>query len=384
NKAKDRAHIVEGLIKAISVLDELIELIRQSKNRQNAKDNIMATYDFTDKQADAILNLQLYRLTNTDVTLLQKEQGELSKEMKKYEKILGSEKVLLQKIKTDLRNIKKQYSSQRRTEIEDEIEEIKINIEVTVPTETVVVSVTNEGYIKRTSLRSYGASNRSDLTMKKSDYLISLMEIETTDQLLLFTNLGKYILIRVHDLPDIRWRESGVHISNIAQLENGEQIVSAIPLKQFDDERYVTFITKQGLVKKTVLQQYKTTRKAHSLIAINLREEDEVLQVMITDGTATIFLGTHEGYGICFGEEEVSPVGIRARGVIGIQLRDDDYVVNGFAYDENANEHMFIATHRGACKRMAYDSVEKTNRARRGSQLIRPLKTKPHKLVYID
>lgn len=384
NKAKERAHIVEGLMKAISILDELIEMIRQSKNRQDAKNNIIKTYKFTERQADAILSLQLYRLTNTDVTSLQQEQEELSKKMKTYEEILGSEKVLLQKIKTDLRRIKKEYPSERRTVIEDEIEEIKINIEVTVPTETVVVSLTNEGYIKRTSVRSYAASNKTDLTMKKSDYLIRLMEIETTDQLLLFTNLGKYVLIRVHELPDIRWRESGVHISNIAQLEDGEQIVSAIPLEEFTEDNYLTFFTKQGIVKKTLLQQYKTTRKAHGLIAINLREEDEVVNVVQTDGTAHLFIGTHEGYGISFHEDEISPIGIRARGVIGIQLRDDDYVLNGFAYDEDANENIFIVTHRGACKRMAYNAIEQTNRARRGSYLLRPLKTKPHKLVYID
>src|SRR5699024_9594393 len=225
NKAKERAHIVDGLMKAISVLDELIELIRQSKNRQNAKENIISEYQFTDIQADAILNLQLYRLTNTDVTLLEAEKAELSEKMTRYEEILNSEKVLLKKIKQDLRRIKKDYPSKRRSLVEDEIEEIKINIEVTVHTETVVASVTNDGYVKRTSLRSYGASNKEDLTMKKNDYLIALTEIDTTDYMVFFTNLGKYVLLRVHELPDIRWRESGVHISNLAALEDGERIV---------------------------------------------------------------------------------------------------------------------------------------------------------------
>src|SRR5699024_5824216 len=170
-KAKERSHIVEGLIKAISILDELIELIRKSKNRIDAKENIIATYKFTEAQADAILNLQLYRLTNTDVTLLEEEQAELQKKMATNEKILTSEKELLKKIKYDLRTIKEKYPSKRRTVIEEEIAEIKINIEVTVPTETVVVSLTKDGYIKRTSLRSYAASNKEDLTMKKNDYL---------------------------------------------------------------------------------------------------------------------------------------------------------------------------------------------------------------------
>lgn len=383
NKARERAHIVDGLMKAISVLDELIELIRQSENRQQAKENIIAAYKFTEKQADAILNLQLYRLTNTDVTLLEAEKAELSEKMTTYEEILNSEKVLLKKIKQDLRRIKKDFPSKRRTLVEDEIEEIKINIEVTVPTETVLVSVTNDGYVKRTSLRSYGASNKEDLTMKKHDHLITLTEIDTTDYIVLFTNLGKYVLLRVHELPDIRWRESGVHISNLAALEDGERIVTVLPLKEFTKDQYLVFFTKQGLVKKTILEQYKTTRKAHSLIALNLREDDELLHVAQTDGHAQLFLATRSGYGIVFDETEVSPVGLRARGVIGIQLKEDDYVVNGFAFNETANENIFIVSQRGACKRMAYSAIEKTNRARRGSYLLRALKAKPHEIAYI-
>src|SRR5699024_10838484 len=226
-----------------------------------AKENIIAAYKFTEKQADAILNLQLYRLTNTDVTLLEAEKAELSEKMTTYEEILNSEKVLLKKIKQDLRRIKKDFPSKRRTLVEDEIEDIKINIEVTVPTETVLVSVTNDGYVKRTSLRSYGASNKEDLTMKKHDHLITLTEIDTTDYIVFFTNLGKYVLLRVHELPDIRWRESGVHISNLAALEDGERIVTVLPLKEFTKDQYLVFFTKQGLVKKTILEQYKTTRK---------------------------------------------------------------------------------------------------------------------------
>jgi topoisomerase-4 subunit A len=382
NKAKDRAHIVDGLIKAISVLDELIALIRKSNNRKEAKENIINAFQFTEMQADAILNLQLYRLTNTDVTQLQEEKKELEEKMKIYEEILGSEKALLKKIKSDLRTMKKQYPSERRTAIEDEIEEIKINIEITVPQETVVVSVTNEGYIKRTSLRSFGASKKSDLTMKKNDHLISLIELETTDHLLLFSNLGKYTMIPVYELPDIRWRDIGLHISNIVQLDAKERIVASIPIRKFSEDRFITFVTKQGLVKKTILNEYETTRTLNSLIAINLRKEDEVVNVFETDGTCQIVMATHNGYGIKFNEADVSPVGIRAQGVIGIQLKDDDYVISGFAVNENEATDLFAVTQRGACKRMSVNVIEPSQRARRGVQLLRTLKTKPHKLVY--
>src|SRR5699024_10012241 len=250
-KAKSRAHIVSGLIKAISILDELIQLIRSSKNKADAKTKMMDTYAFTDEQAEAILAIQLYRLTNTDSTLLEEEQKELAEKIDLYEAILASPKKLMNTIKQELRAIKKTYASERRTRIEAEIEEISINIEVTIPNETVLVSVTRDGYVKRTSLRSYAASNKEDLTMKPKDYLLELLEIDTTDQLLIFTNLGKYICLPVYELPDIRWRDMGNHLSNITTMEQDEYVVGCIPVRQFEKDKYLIFFTKQGMVKKS-------------------------------------------------------------------------------------------------------------------------------------
>src|SRR5699024_7746343 len=184
-----------------SRLDEIIETIRRTKNKADAKKNIINKYDFSDAQAEAILSLQLYRLTNTDVTILKAEKDELEIKIETFEEILHNPKSLSNVIKKDLYRIKRTYGDKRRTAIEDEIEEIKINIEVTVPSETVIVSVTKEGYVKRTSLRSYAASNKNDLTIKSSDHLIRLVETDTTDDVLLFTNSGKYVSIPVHELP---------------------------------------------------------------------------------------------------------------------------------------------------------------------------------------
>src|SRR5699024_2240609 len=245
-KAKERAHIVDGLIKAISILDELIETIRGSKNRSDAKANIIEQYHFTDVQADAILNLQLYRLTNTDITMLEKEKTELEKQIEVCEKILNDPKELLKTIKQSLKQMKKSYNSERRTQIEAEIEELKINIEVTVPSETVLVSLTKEGYLKRTSLRSYAASKQEDLLMKSTDYLLQLVELDTTDNLLLFTNYGKFISIPVHLLPDIRWKEMGDHISNLVEMDDGEKLVKCVPVRAYHKEQFIIFCTKQG------------------------------------------------------------------------------------------------------------------------------------------
>ena len=381
HKAKTRAHIVDGLIKAISILDELIQTIRASKNKADAKANIISAYQFSDEQAEAILALQLYRLTNTDITQLTEEKQELQQQIEKYETILASPKQLLQTIKKDLRQIKKTYANDRLTEIEAEIEEIKINIEVTVPTETCIVSVTKEGYIKRTSLRSYGASNKEDLMMKSTDHLICLTEVDTTDKVLLFTNLGKFVCIPVHELAEIRWKDMGNHLSNITTFEANEHIVECIPVREFTDKKYIMFITKDGMVKKTEQAMYQSPRYSRSLIALNLRDGDELINVFETNGQQDVFLASYLGYGLWFNETDVSPVGQRALGVIGMQLKEDDHVVNGVLFNETDQPNLIIATQRGACKRMKLTEFERTTRARRGTLMLRELKAKPHRII---
>lgn len=381
NKAKSRAHIVEGLIKAISILDELIQLIRASKNKQDAKNRIMEAYEFTEEQAEAIVMLQLYRLTNTDITELQQEAEQLTKQINEYETILNSEKKLLQTIKKDLRQIKKTYADERRTTIEAEIEEININIEVVVPSEDVLVSVTKEGYVKRTSLRSYAASNGEDFAMKDEDHLVSLLEVNTTDKLLLFTNKGRFVCLPVHELPDIRWKDIGQHLSNIATIEADEMIVSSIPVREFADDDFLIFFTKNGMVKRSEMKLYNAKRFSRPMIAINLKDDDEVVNVCQTDGQANIFVATNAGYGLWFAEDDVSVVGQRALGVIAIQLKDGEQVVNGQVFTENDKPSLIVVTQRGACKRMVLNEFEKSTRAKRGVTMLRKLKAKPHQIV---
>lgn len=377
NKASSRVHIVDGLIKAISVLDELIQTIRHSENRADAKVNIMTKYEFTDEQAEAILNLQLYRLTNTDITQLTAEKETLEKNIAIYEGILSNKKTLMSVIKKELRELKKSYSSERRSVIEAEIETIKINIEVTVPSEDVIVSMTNEGYIKRTSTRSYAASNGEDIGIKENDYVIRCFDINTTEHIVLLTNLGRYVSIPVHELPDVRWKDLGQHISNIATLEKDEHVIQCIPVDDFS-KGHLLFFTKQGMVKRTKLSLYETNRTSRALIAINLRENDEVMQAHHTLQPQHIFIATKKGYGLWFKDEEISEVGVRALGVIGINLKDDDELVSGNIFDPETNPTLFLVTHRGACKRMNLSKFDCTSRARRGVIMLRELKTKSH------
>ncbi|MFS0672547.1 DNA topoisomerase IV subunit A [Ornithinibacillus sp. 179-J 7C1 HS] len=380
-QAKDRSHIVDGLIKAISILDELVATIRASKDKQDAKNQIMEKYDFTERQAEAIVMLQLYRLTNTDVTQLQEEAEELRKKIAEYESILGSEEKLLETIKNDLKEMKKQFSERRRTVIEDKIEELKIDIEVTVASEDVLISVTKDGYIKRTSIRSYAASNGEDFAIKEDDHLVGLIEANTTDKILVFTNKGKYLYIPVHELPDIRWKDIGQHISNIVQIDKDEYIIHSLPIREFKDDEYLIFFTKNGIVKRSELKIYEAQRYSKALVALNLKNDDEVVSVCQTKGYSDVFIASNKGYGLWYHESEVPVVGQRAAGVKAIQLKDGEYVVGGQVFDDLSEPSLVVITQRGACKRMKLREFEKSTRAKRGLIMLRELKNKPHRIV---
>ena len=383
NKAKERQHIVEGLIKAISILDEVISTIRASKDKRDAKNNLIAKFQFTEAQAEAIVTLQLYRLTNTDITALQKEDEELSKKIDELTSILASEKKLFSVIKKELLQVKKTFADNRRTKIEAEIEEIVINLEVLIPSEDVIVTVTKDGYIKRTSIRSYTASNGKEFGMKENDYLLGQFEINTTDKLLLFTNKGNYLYLPVHEMPDIRWKDLGQHVANIIPIDKDEDLVKAIPIREFTENEFLLFFTKNGMVKRSQLALYQAQRYSKPLVAINVKDDDEVVDVYLTDGSKDVFIGTHNGYGLWFAEEEVSIIGQRAAGVKGINLKDEDYVVSGFVFDPTEKTDFVLITHRGAAKKMNLKEFEKTSRAKRGVVMLRELKANPHKVAGI-
>ncbi|MCY7779766.1 DNA topoisomerase IV subunit A [Bacillus haynesii] len=378
-KAKERHHIVEGLMKALSILDEVIATIRSSNDKRDAKNNLIEMFAFTEPQAEAIVSLQLYRLTNTDISALQEEAKELDQKIKELEEILSNDKKLLKVIKDSLKKVKKSYAGQRRSVIEEKIEEIKINLEVMVASEDVYVTVTKDGYIKRTSQRSFAASNGQDFGMKDTDRLLCQLEMNTTDVLLLFTNKGSYVYCPVHQLPDIRWKDLGQHITNIISIDSDESIVKAIPVREFAESEYLLFFTKNGMAKRTQLIQYKAQRYSKALVALNLKGDDEVVDVHVTDGTKDLFIATHSGYGLWFSEDEVSVVGARAAGVKGVNLKDGDFVASGQVLEES--DVLVLVTQRGSIKRMNRTEFEKTSRAKRGVLMLRELKKKPHRIT---
>jgi topoisomerase-4 subunit A len=380
-KAQDRSHILEGLIKALSILDEVIATIRASKDKKDAKSNLMAEFQFTEPQAEAIVSLQLYRLTNTDITALMAEAEELAKKISELTAILGSEKELFSVIKKDLKDVQKRFIDIRRSVIEAEIEEIKINLDVLIASEDVIVTVTKEGYVKRTSIRSHAASNGRDYGMKDSDRILTQLNMNTTDVLLLFTNKGNYLYCPVHELPDIRWKDIGQHIANIIPIERDESIIKGIPVTDFEKEAYLLFATKNGMIKKTELQLYKAQRYSKPLVAINIKGEDELIDVHVTDGHQELFLTTYQGYALWFKEEEIGCIGVRAAGVKGINLKDDDFVSGAKIKSADSNPSVVIMTHRGSIKKMKLSEFEITSRAKRGVVIIRELKGNPHHII---
>ncbi|MFD0713617.1 DNA gyrase subunit A [Paenibacillus sp. GCM10027626] len=328
-KAEDRAHVLEGLAKALNLLDEVIAAIKASKNRQDAQNNLIRLFSFTERQADAILTLQLYRLTNLEITSIEKELKDVQKKIALYRSILNSEKKLIGVIKDELLEVRNKYGIDRRSDIQGEVEELKVNLEVMVPAEDVLLTLSHEGYIKRTSMLSFTRSGGelNNAGVKEGDVIRTLLEVSTIDQLLLFTRKGQYYQLPVHLIPEFKWKDTGTAIVNVVPLPKDDAIVSMIPVSSFEeDNRSLVFVTKRGQVKRTELKDYKSSRST-AITAAKVNEGDEILKVEVSEGDKELLLVTKQGMSIRFAENEVNTMGRVAGGVRGIQLKDDDEVV---------------------------------------------------------
>ncbi|MGY3765079.1 DNA topoisomerase IV subunit A [Vagococcus vulneris] len=387
NKAKTRLHIVDGLIKALSILDQVISVIRGSKDKKDAKHNLMTSFDFTEVQAEAIVSLQLYRLTNTDITALKIEAEDLNKQIAYLKNILNDEKELFKLMKQELREVKKKYTKQRLTKLEEEIEEITIEASVLIPQEDVMVCVTKEGYVKRSSLRSFNASKDDEMDMKETDFIVFSNQLNTHDQLLIVTTKGNMIYRPVHELPDKRWKEVGEHLSqSINNFTANEQILSVFPYTELENQKRFVFITRDGMIKQSEMTDFDIWRtyKSRSTMAMKLKSDDDIVitaELIDKQEKMDVLLITNRAYGLLYDLDEVPCVGAKAAGVKAINLKDGDFVAAGLLVVRGAESILTIATNRGGLKRMKVNDISKLSRAKRGLMIMRELKSNPHRVL---
>ena len=385
NKAQTRLHIVEGLIKALSILDQVIKTIRASKNRKDATNNLVTEYQFTQPQAEAIVALQLYRLTNTDVTDLQDEQKRLNDAIAEYEKILNDKNELNRVLVRELKAIDKAFGSERRTQIEKHVQKLTVDTKVTVPDEEVVVLVSHAGYIKRSSLRSFNASSLADNGLREDDYPLLIQSASTLSHLFMFTNLGHVIYRPIHELADTKWKETGEHISQSIGLADNEQIISALIFDHLDVPGTVIISTSDGQVKQTTISDLNPGTRYKSRASVFMKLKNDQAQVLNVqyyepkDENTSLTAISKQGYGLRFDVAEVPFQGTRTAGVRAINLKDGDELTNLVL--TNDQDNLAIITQRGAFKEMAASELELGRRARRGVLVLHKLKRNPHEVV---
>lgn len=378
-KAEKRLHIVEGLIRVISILDEVIALIRASENKSDAKENLKVSYDFTEEQAEAIVTLQLYRLTNTDVVILEEEQAELREKIAMLSAIIGEERTMYNLMKRELREVKKKFGNPRLSELQDTANAIEIDTASLIVEEETFVSVTRGGYLKRTSPRSFNSSTVDEVGKREDDRLIFVSSAKTTQHLLIFTNLGNVIYRPVHELADIRWKEIGEHLSQtITNFETNEEVLYTELVDNFDEGTYFA-VTKLGQIKRVERKEFSPWRtyKSKSVKFAKLKNEDDQIITLSPIKLDDVMLVTKNGYALRFNIEEVPVVGAKAAGVKAINLKKDDVLAAAFIANTDS---LYILTQRGALKRMAVADIPVTSRANRGLQVLRELKSKPHRI----
>ncbi|HEL1556462.1 TPA: DNA topoisomerase IV subunit A [Streptococcus suis] len=378
-KAEKRLHIVEGLIRVISILDEVIALIRASENKADAKENLKVSYDFSEEQAEAIVTLQLYRLTNTDIVTLENEEAALREQIQTLAAIIGDERTMFNLMKKELREVKKQFGNPRLSELQDQAETIEIDTASLIVEEETFVSVTKAGYIKRTSPRSFNASTLEEMGKRDDDQLIFLQNAKTTQHLLLFTNLGNVIYRPVHELTDIRWKDIGEHLSQtLMNFDTNEEIIFAELVENFDDGTYFA-VTKFGQIKRVERKEFAPWRtyKSKSTKYAKLKDADDLVVTVSPVVLDDIMLITEKGYALRFNIEEVPVIGAKAAGVKAVNLKDEDVVATAFICNTSS---VYLLTQRGSLKRMATEEIPVTSRAKRGLQVLRELKAKPHRV----
>lgn len=374
--ARKEMHITEGLVKAISILDEVIAVIRASKNKPDAIENLVKKFDFTTEQATAIVMLQLYRLTNTDITVLNEKLENLRKIIEELTGILNDESKLKGVIKDELRRMKKEYGVPRKTEISETIKEIKIDQTDLITKEDVIIVLTNDGYLKRVPIKSHNSAD-GETALKPGDYVICYKQTNTLNKLCIFTSRGNYLYLPIHEIPSCKWKDLGKHISNFVTISPDDKAVNAFIISENVTNPEVTIFTREGMVKRTNLNDFIVSRYSKAYTAMKLKDTDEVVNVCITK--PNVLIVTKTGYYLNYMASEIPLSGPKAAGVKGINLKDDN-VISGICYSEK-DEYIDIFTNQKTAKRVKLSELNMLSRAKRGTTLIKKVKSTNYEII---
>lgn len=369
--AEREVHLTEGLVKAISILDEVIAVIRASKNKKDAKENLVKKFEFTELQAEVILTLQLYKLTNTDILELKKKLEDLLKIISGLKAILSDENKLASVVKEELKRIKKEYALPRKTEISATVKDISISAEDLIIKENVMMVLTNEGYIKKVPMKSYTSANGDETAVKPGDYPINIYETTTLNKMIIFTKLGNYIYMPINDIPWSKWKDLGKHVSNLVTTNPEDSVIGSYIIDENNCDDTIVMFTKQGMVKRTKLSDFIVSRYNKLYTAMKLKDKDEI--VNITSDKDNTMIVTETGYYISYKTNEIPYASSKSSGVKGINLKDD-LVVSGLTYNEE-DEYLNIFTNQKTAKRVKLTELTQLSRAKRGSMVIKKVKT---------
>ena len=381
NKMEERCHILEGLMKAVSIMDEVIAVIRQSKDKGDAKRNLMDSFQFSETQAEAIVTLRLYRLTSTDIVALREEFAQLVNEMEMLRTILESETVLKSVLIKELKEIKKEYADPRRSEIQEEVEEIVIDKTAMIPNERVMITVSRDGYVKRVSLRSYGASDNAMTGLKEGDLLVGQLEVDTLDTLLLFTSKGNYAYLPVYQIDEAKWKDIGSHLNKYVSIDGDDKIINAILVKNFSSYAWIVTVSRRGQVKKTPVSQWQVQRNNKMMTAMNLKKDDAMIRAFVVYAHEDLIMISRSGWISRYSSDLVPSTGTKSQGVKALNLAKDDSLAAACSYGDE-RQSLWVLSDKGNMKRVKMSDVSITARPVKGEIVVKRLKTNPYHIAY--
>lgn len=381
NKMEERCHILEGLMKAVSIMDEVIAVIRQSKDKGDAKRNLMDSFQFSETQAEAIVTLRLYRLTSTDIVALREEFAQLVNEMEMLRTILESETVLKSVLIKELKEIKKEYADPRRSEIQEEVEEIVIDKTAMIPNERVMITVSRDGYVKRVSLRSYSASDNAMTGLKEGDLLVGQLEVDTLDTLLLFTSKGNYAYLPVYQIDEAKWKDIGSHLNKYVSIDGDDKIMNAILVKNFSSYAWIVTVSRRGQVKKTPVSQWQVQRNNKMMTAMNLKKDDAMIRAFVVYAHEDLIMISRSGWISRYSSDLVPSTGTKSQGVKALNLVKDDSLAAACSYGDE-RQSLWVLSDKGNMKRVKMSDVSVTARPVKGEIVVKRLKTNPYHIAY--